>query len=296
MSETNSTITPAEAKTFTGEDLVVVADIYVDPGRGAAALHADQAGPSVELDILHPELRDNAIWPEDIGHEQGQRLRCQVCGQPLLYASEAVHKPTNRGLFIGRECAHQIHGLTGLSTLDMKRLKQRLHTRQRFHKLVKDRPRLAPVIEWARGSESHYIARDIVSRFGEGRKLSFKQWRLLAKLHRGSLERAKREAQWAEEKASAPALVEGRQEIEGVILKVDERETDWGWVQKITLKMDNANVVWGSLPSAISNCDKGDRVAFTATVQLSDKDEHFGFFKRPSKARVIQPAPAVDDH
>lgn len=50
--------------------------------------------------------------------------------------------------------------------------------------------------------------------------------------------------------------------------------------------------LWGTVPSdLLSNGGlKGAAVEFTARVQRSDKDEKFGFFSRPTKARVLAAA------
>jgi hypothetical protein len=44
--------------------------------------------------------------------------------------------------------------------------------------------------------------------------------------------------------------------------------------------------VWGTVPASIDNVQRGALVEFTATVQVSDNDPKFGFFKRPSKAKI----------
>jgi hypothetical protein len=33
--------------------------------------------------------------------------------------------------------------------------------------------------------------------------------------------------------------------------------------------------------------ERGDRVTFTARLKRSDKDEYFGFYSRPTKARIL---------
>jgi hypothetical protein len=45
--------------------------------------------------------------------------------------------------------------------------------------------------------------------------------------------------------------------------------------------------LWGTLPTAIRNVERGDLVAFTARIKVSDKDSKFGFWSRPTKAHMI---------
>lgn len=63
---------------------------------------------------------------------------------------------------------------------------------------------------------------------------------------------------------------------------------------KMLVKLDDGNKVYGSMPIEIERhvdekrCEyKGLRIQFDATVKRSDKDDHFGFINRPTKAKVI---------
>jgi hypothetical protein len=94
---------------------------------------------------------------------------------------------------------------------------------------------------------------------------------------------AKREAE-AAKLADAPALAEGRYEIEGDVVSVKSGENDYGFWMKMLVKMDDGNKVYGTVPSALGSPEKGERVQFTAKVDRSPDDEHFGFFSRPTKA------------
>lgn len=75
----------------------------------------------------------------------------------------------------------------------------------------------------------------------------------------------------------------GRQEITGVVLSLKEKYTDWGCVLKMLVQDDRGFRVWGTVPDSLG-CVRGDRVKFVGTVQQSDNDTRFGFFKRPAKA------------
>lgn len=86
-------------------------------------------------------------------------------------------------------------------------------------------------------------------------------------------------------------LQEGRREVEGEILSVKERATDFGYVWKILVLQDDGNKVWGTLPRAIDGAADqlvGRRIHFTAKVSRSREDPLFGFYSRPTKASLIQ--------
>lgn len=101
---------------------------------------------------------------------------------------------------------------------------------------------------------------------------------------------AERAAQREAERANASPVVEGRQEITGKVVSVKAKEDPYsysgGIVWKMTVKDDRGFKVWGTVPSTIDP-EQGDRVTFTATVSASKDDNAFGFFKRPTKAAMI---------
>lgn len=78
----------------------------------------------------------------------------------------------------------------------------------------------------------------------------------------------------------AGPVPEGRVEVEGEVLTL--KTNDWGQY-KMLVRLDNGAKLWGTCPAAIDP-KRGDKVAFTATCKA--KERSFGFFSRPTKARV----------
>ena len=125
-------------------------------------------------------------------------------------------------------------------------------------------------------------------------KLSPKQCAAVLKCIDGA---AERKAKWAAEReienANAEAIVNGKQIITGEIIStkwVDEVYCYGQRILKMVVKDDRGFKVWGTVPRSIieANDDplKGQRVTFTATVQASNDDDKFGFFKRATKAAI----------
>jgi len=110
--------------------------------------------------------------------------------------------------------------------------------------------------------------------------------------------------------ASGVRVPDGRVEVTGTV--VSTRETDGYGYNRVAFKMlvvtDAGWKVWGTIPAGLldavpdaSRSDRfahgesylavhrlrGERVTFTATVRPSDDDPLFGFFSRPSGARLI---------
>lgn len=119
-------------------------------------------------------------------------------------------------------------------------------------------------------------------------------------IEKDKLQREKREA----EKAKAADCPEGRMAIEGEVVSVKWKDSDYGGSLKMTVKTDDGYLVWGSVPSVLcsiktiigegedswvtyKDVGRGDRVRFTGTVTPSDTDKKFGFFKRPAKAELL---------
>lgn len=95
----------------------------------------------------------------------------------------------------------------------------------------------------------------------------------------------------AQDKAmSAPVpATESRMVIAGTVLTVKEQFSAYGSTLKMLVRDDRGFKVWGSMPSAIAGegC-KGRKVTFTAKVTVSDDDETFGFYSRPTKASLVE--------
>ena len=112
-----------------------------------------------------------------------------------------------------------------------------------------------------------------------------------------------RQAEWATKKAAEAAeakpVIEGKLTITGEVVSVKWKENAYGGRLVMTVKDDRGFKVWGTVPASIQSVasltdptdfrqlDRGDRVAFKATVTKSDTDETFGFFKRPTEAVVL---------
>jgi hypothetical protein len=86
----------------------------------------------------------------------------------------------------------------------------------------------------------------------------------------------------AEEAAALPIPVTGRVAISGTVLTLKGQDTMYGYVTKMLVQHDDGWKVWGTVPQALAEVEKGHHVNFTATITVDDNDPKFGFFKRPS--------------
>lgn len=80
---------------------------------------------------------------------------------------------------------------------------------------------------------------------------------------------------------------EGRQEIGGEVISAKWKDTPYGQSLKMLVLDDRGFKVYGSVPSAATDEVKtGVRISFIASVERSEDDEYFGFFKRPADHKV----------
>lgn len=107
-----------------------------------------------------------------------------------------------------------------------------------------------------------------------------------------AIEREVTQAARAEQAANAEPVPEGRGVVTGAVVSTDVKENEYGTRYVMTVLDDRGFRVWGTIPSKLGPVEQGDRISFTATLERSDRDETFGFFKRPSQA-TRQPTEAL---
>jgi hypothetical protein len=94
-----------------------------------------------------------------------------------------------------------------------------------------------------------------------------------------------RAAQETERRAGLTDLEAGKQEITGTILNFKDIESQYGLTVKMLVQLDNGNRLFGTCPRSLLQVERGSKVVFTATVE--PKEKGFGFFSRPTKARLV---------
>ncbi len=286
---------------------------HMDPAEYTLLLEADTRGEGnctwYEVESNDPRL--NAPAFKGHWHERGG---CDHCGaHGLRFIAVYHHAPSNETVVVGWQCA-SILGLDSKSEREHRDRQVQARRLEAVREWVAASPENGRCHEvllanaaasqaWGDRNEAAYDTGSSANHFGFARPNSFLS-DLLHKLNRyGSLserqvaaalrsverdaEFAARRAAQAAEVADAGPLVEGRRHIAGVIVSLKTQQSDYGTQFKMLVREDDGNKVWGTEPASISGCEKGQRVELTATVTRSDRDEHFGFFSRPSKAIII---------
>ena len=117
-----------------------------------------------------------------------------------------------------------------------------------------------------------------------------KAWGIAAYLPEGYRRHQEREAKKAAEairpKAPVPTA-SGPHDVVGEVIKVAGHDGRYGYTVKVTIRSHEGYTVWGTLPIGAA-CERGDCVQFVCSeIVPSDRDETFGFFKRPRKFEVL---------
>lgn len=229
--------------------------------------------------------------------------QCHHCGAHIRYVALLRHVPSGYAIAVGETCLDnrferataEFHALRRAAQLD--RQEQRIKTAATaflegiedadvHEALTKDGDLSGFVGLDDYGTSTILDIRRKLWNYGE---LSDRQVAFVRRLIDQGYERVQREEeQEAEAKVSAPI---GRHEFEGVVVSRKGRETAYGYVVKITVKVTTPEGVWLawlSEPKAIET-ERGDVVRLTATLEPSD-NHYFAFGKRPSKAEIVRHA------
>ena len=132
------------------------------------------------------------------------------------------------------------------------------------------------------------IASDIVTK-AHRYELSERQVAVLGREVASVNERIARKAARAEEAAQAGPVPAGvKVTITGEVVGRKWHETEFGGSMKLTVKLANGSRIWFTEPRS-AETTVGDVIeCLLSEVKASDKDESFGFGKRPTRFNIIK--------
>ncbi len=234
--------------------------------------------------------------------------QCAHCGAYLRYVAVMQYTPNGDTLPWGHDCLETLGMLDSAAAAKLRQLKlarQRRVTAElnqaAIEEFQQDSPELFKWMQLVRdeGHDFEFV-RSVVGQFFQDpvRGLSEKQYQGLVKCWQGHLkyEKAKQEREAEAERTDRQEVPDGNQRIQirGKVISIDERENEFGWRVVMTVEDDRGFRVWGTAPSSIQDTlgqhadDLPIPVEFMARVAQSPDDRYFGFFTRPTKARVLE--------
>ena len=238
--------------------------------------YAYQCGDDLVVDF---EVRDNASYERYETAKTPETRRCSCCGKALRWVCIVEHVPTGTFHGIGRQCAATIDGLRNVEAAfagASVALTQRAEAAKREAAFRAGASAEAiAALDWAK-TGINKTAADIVEKIRRWGNPSDKQVSFLVGLHQRDL---------AYRATLTAGLTAGRQTLTGTVQSVKTQQDPyarrWGAViTKGVIALPSGCKVWGTVPAGTA---AGTAVTFTATIELSERDPAFGFFKRPTK-------------
>lgn len=285
------------------EDYEFVAIIYAGKEADSLAGAVMNAG---ERDQLRRHMKATGGKFSDHAHGGS----CHICGAWAATLAYFHHYPSNQYIVTGEICCNKLDGghagtfkairdeATALLEAKAGKMKAKGILGEAglgacydiyecaYEDLPKERDGYAKYEE--------RTIRDIVEKLVKYGSISDKQESFLRSLL-GKIEKRDELAKQREEEAANAAPVpvtEDRIKVEGKIIST-RWDSGFGYydpdVLKILVKHESGYKLWGSCPRAVADdAEKGDSIEFMAKVEPSKDDEKFGFFKRPTKVKLIK--------
>ena len=266
---------------------------------------ADAAAQMLDGD----RVRFNADFAEYFGMRDTKNGRaniphtCVHCGASIRYVAVAHYAPTGKYVAMGTDCANRCdlttdeHQIKNLKRIAIKRAKT-MALCSKYARYMSDIPKFADMVkDYNDAKLANGFVDSVLRKLHQYGDLTPAQYEGVMKAiprtmeavakgeERKQADAAKRDAM----KAAGVTMTEGRRVIEGEVATTKIQETMYGDTLKMLVIDDEGFKYWGSVPAAIDP-KRGDRVALTATVEVSDDDTMFGFFKRPAKAVITSEA------
>lgn len=256
-----------------------------------------------------------------------RKTTCDHCGAAFNHGALFLHTPTQQLIHIGHICADNTIGLPSKAVAARKRAERaQAEANERAKTLAATqtwRDENGDLVDFLRGIEQqetsyresnkdngpyvrapHPFLTDMVHALNRYGSLTERQAYATRKFAAKAAEFAARDAQRAAEPQPTAKFPEGRITVTGEIVSTKMQDGDYGSTFKMLVKLTDGNKVWGTVPGSLEDLTfstinddntvtdgidlRGQTITFTATFEVSKNDEHFGFFKRPTKVSVVE--------
>ena len=217
-----------------------------------------------------------------------ERGQCDHCGARIRWACVLQHTSGDH-IVVGQQCLSNRVGNYSQADFRLNFIRThaaneraRMEREAKIAAFVSANPSIASLLEFEGYNEFFSSLRYQLKRNGE---LSERQVAAYERSVQRDAERAAQRAADEAEHPSAPAP-SGKVTVTGEVLSTKVQESVYGDTLKMLVRDDRGFKVWVTVPSAIT-VERGVRVTFSATLEVSDRDECFAFGKRPTKAAVL---------
>lgn len=219
--------------------------------------------------------------------------KCEHCGAAIRWAAIVRYIPTGQHFITGETCADERMSLTNRREHDLRMLRMSIQHRAEQQRLLEAKAAFyrdhAAEAAYLFNDDRAYdqFIDDLKSKLIRYGSLSDKQVACITRNIQRDADRAAARAVTPDQ----PALVvpDGRVAIEGKVISTKLVETGFGTQYKMLVELADGNRIFGTVPKGIDPA-KGDTVGFTARIEASRDDDHFGFFSRPTNPTIITEA------
>jgi hypothetical protein len=213
---------------------------------------------------------------------------CDHCGAYYAHGVLVCHQETGEYIRIGHQCAENFFSGFRNARAMRKDIARRVANikRENSYKAKSKADRDAvlavnPGLEQCLAMTHHATIENIGERFERWGKISEAQislvFKIASELYRPALP----------PKDLVPVPTGKAIEIMGEVLTIKVQEGFYGDTYKMLVADERGFKVWGSLPAALNDAQRGAKVKFIAGLEQSADDPSFGFFKRPRKAQIL---------
>lgn len=215
---------------------------------------------------------------------------CDYCGACLVHVF-FVRSADDKVFRVGSDCVHKTSG-TKLRQECAKLVRE--HRAQKRRESYRERQ-----AQWALEAKEkadawraenpwwdEFLFYSGDSDFGRSLSYALDKWGTLTT---GQAEAAQRSIASHKSPKGLVPKVAGRTLVIGKVVRVRDTVNNYGVVRKVLLNVDTPTgpyKLWGTLPSIADNAKPGDELRFTAQMDASPDDPHFGFFRRPTKVTL----------
>jgi hypothetical protein len=216
--------------------------------------------------------------------------QCDHCGAAIRYVAVIKHLPTGDHLAVGETC---LDNRFGRATADFQAMRKQAQLDREQQRLVKawNDYKDSHTAPWsALAASNNSFIMDVLRKGRQYGNLSDRQLAAIVKAYDRDMERAAEQAN-AVEVVKVP-VPEGKVTITGKVVSLKWKSSQYGDTLKMTVVVttpEGEYAVWGTCPTSL-DCERGDIVTFSATVEAATDKVGFGFFKRPTKSSIVSTA------
>lgn len=223
-------------------------------------------------------------WKADFNAGQ-----CTHCGTAIIHYAIMKHLPSHTLIQIGETCLEGRFEMATDSFHAWRKLRTGRAARDakaaKLEAFLAANPRMRDLLDYQ--GENDFLL-SLSEKLRSYADLSERQVEAAEKALTRDIERAQEKAQRDARSAALEPLTAGKRTITGTIRSTKWVDSPFGYGASGSLKclIEDAEGYrfWGTVPAAFENPEVGSEISLTATIQPSDDDPSFAFYKRPRLA------------